>query len=378
MVRDASRAVRRAAWVGLLCGAAAGPAAAADYVVTRYDDPVPDACLATDCSLREAVIDADDDDSARILLSAGTYQLSLVGTGGISSLDGGFDVVGGHLEIAGLGAELTRIDGAGVGEAILRGTHSSLDLTLRGIQFQNSDQGGVMALDGATLIEDCAFVNNGAVSASPGLSASLASDSLTVRRSTSTGNSGDGLSVNSAVVVLENVTSTLNGGLELRIGGNGVGGNVSSCNHCTLVGDSAGEVRISLTTTAFSNSIVVGGCTYGASAAIDSAGGNIESAGNTCQFDDGSDHASVAVADLALGALAANGGSTRTIALGGASVALGAALDALCAGEDQRGVARESDCESGAFEETANPVPAPLFADGVEQGHPGAWSGIAP
>ena len=92
---------------------------------------------------------------------------------------------------------------------------------------------------------------------------------------------------------------------------------------------------------------------FGASAAIDSAGGNIESAGNSCQFDQASDQASVAVADLALGALAANGGWTRTIALGGTSVALGAALDALCAGEDQRGVARESDCESGL---SAGPV----------------------
>src|SRR6187549_1618591 len=101
MNRRASRAVYRAACLGLLCGMAAGPAAAVDFVVTRYDDPLPDGCLATDCSLREAVI-AVDAGSGRVLLSAGTYQLSLVGTGGISSLDGGFDIQGGQVEIVGL------------------------------------------------------------------------------------------------------------------------------------------------------------------------------------------------------------------------------------------------------------------------------------
>ena len=40
------------------------PAVAFDFVVTRYDDPVPDGCIATDCSLREAVIAANVDAAA--------------------------------------------------------------------------------------------------------------------------------------------------------------------------------------------------------------------------------------------------------------------------------------------------------------------------
>ena len=353
------------------------PVLAADFVVTRYDDPAPDGCLPADCSLREAVIAAEDS-ASRVLLSAGTYVLTIVDTGSGESTDGGLEILGDVLEIAGLGAELTRIDGEGIGEPILLGSGSSLDLTLRGIQFQNSDGAGAQVIDGRALVEDCAFVNNGVAAASAGFAASLASDSVTIRRSTATGNSGDGFSLSSASVTLENVTATLNDAIELRIGGDGTPAHTSSCNHCTVVGSSTSEVRVGFTTTTFSNSIVVGGCIYAGTGAIDSAGGNFESAGNSCQFDQGSDHVSVAGADLELGALAANGGWTRTVALGGGSDAIGAAADALCAIEDQRGVIRESDCDSGAFEVTASPVESPLFLDGLEQGNPGAWSDAQP
>jgi hypothetical protein len=51
-------------------------AGAATFQPTRFDDPAPDGCLPTDCSLREAVIDANatvaSDD---IVLAAGDYEL---------------------------------------------------------------------------------------------------------------------------------------------------------------------------------------------------------------------------------------------------------------------------------------------------------------
>ena len=137
-------------------------------------------------------------------------------------------------------------------------------------------------------------------------------------------------------------------------------------------------LRVGFTTATFSNSIVAGSCVFGTNGAIDSAGGNVESAGNSCQFDQASDQTDVASDDLALGDLADNGGPTPTIAPAAGSVVLGAALDALCAAEDQRGVIRETDCESGAFELTDAPVPPRLFADGFEQGNPGAWSEVSP
>ncbi len=47
---------------------------------------------------------------------------------------------------------------------------------------------------------------------------------------------------------------------------------------------------------------------------------------------------------------------------------MGGADDALCLAADQRGVARTTDCESGAVEITATHVPTPIFVDGFLQG----------
>ena len=49
------------------------------FVVTRFDDPLPDGCLPSDCSLREAAEAAAQNDAFagddRVQLAAGTYTL---------------------------------------------------------------------------------------------------------------------------------------------------------------------------------------------------------------------------------------------------------------------------------------------------------------
>ncbi|MGI9290086.1 MAG: hypothetical protein ACR2QG_02275, partial [Gammaproteobacteria bacterium] len=51
-------------------------AQAATFNVTRTDDPVPDGCAVNDCSLREAVIDADQTAAEdMIVLPAGVYLI---------------------------------------------------------------------------------------------------------------------------------------------------------------------------------------------------------------------------------------------------------------------------------------------------------------
>lgn len=368
-------------WLPILALSFALPGFAADFIVTRYDDPAPDGCLPADCSLREAVIAATADIAYdRVLLSAGTYVLTIANGGSGTSTSGGFNLDG-EIELAGLGAELTRIDGAGVGESIVTGSTGSLQLTLRGIRFQHSDQHGVLLLDGATLIEDCAFVENGVgVVNGSGVATNLNVESLIVRRSTSTGNGGDGFSVSAAISTLENVTATGNGLMEIRWGGNGALTYVFSCNHCTVAdpGGVGDEMRVGFGTVTLSNSIVSGSCVLGTNGVIDSAGGNVESPGNTCQFDQGTDQTGVAAVDLALGPLGGNGGLTPTMVPGPGSVAIGGAIDALCAVEDQRSVARSTECESGAVEIAAAPVPAPIFRDGFLQGSTLAWSATVP
>src|SRR3989304_4016322 len=77
----------RAAFVTLLLGVAllapSSPAMAATFTVTRTDDPPPNGCAPADCSLREAIIAANDAVGAdTITLTAGAYNLTIAGAGG--------------------------------------------------------------------------------------------------------------------------------------------------------------------------------------------------------------------------------------------------------------------------------------------------------
>lgn len=82
---------------------------AADLVVTRTDDPIPDGCLATDCSLREAVILANAVFGADTIdLGANIYQLSIDGAGEDLSVTGDLDVLD-DLSIFGAGESQTSI-----------------------------------------------------------------------------------------------------------------------------------------------------------------------------------------------------------------------------------------------------------------------------
>lgn len=85
---------------------------AATYTVTRPDDPAPDGCLASDCSLREAVLAAN--------LSAGSDVVAL--PAGELTLDWNGHVTGeitvrisDTVHVRGAGANVTRISGRGNG-----------------------------------------------------------------------------------------------------------------------------------------------------------------------------------------------------------------------------------------------------------------------
>lgn len=111
-----------AALLGLACST---HAFAATFVVTRTDDPVPGACLRTDCSLREA-INAANARAGRdtVQLGAATYLLSRSGAGGSFSSDSGALWVQDDVDIIGAGRSSTRIRWAhwllrGAGDSVL-------------------------------------------------------------------------------------------------------------------------------------------------------------------------------------------------------------------------------------------------------------------
>lgn len=350
------------------------PLAALDFRVTSYLDSEPDGCTAGDCTLREAVIAANNSDGAdRILLSAGTYQLDRPGTGEEEAADGDLNITG-NLEILGVGAGLTVIDGAGMGEVVMVASESNLVFTLRRLTVRNSDQGGLSIGVGVHTIEDCEISDNGIASGS-GIQVSIAAQ-LTIRRSTIAGNANAGLSVTQGSVTLENVTIAGNGFHEIFV-------NISphfSCTHCTIsdAGDADAEVRSVASLLEFGNSIVEGDCSFASGGAVVSIGGNVESTGSTCQFIDATDQNGVTTTALALAALADNGGPTRTRLPATGSAAVGAAFVEPTIATDQRGVPRAIERESGAVERSAGPVSTPLFIDGFLQGTTAAWSATTP
>src|SRR5918994_6909781 len=55
----------------------------ADFTPTRFDDPAPDGCQPTDCSLREAIIAAEANPNASTIhVPAGTYNLTRAAAAG--------------------------------------------------------------------------------------------------------------------------------------------------------------------------------------------------------------------------------------------------------------------------------------------------------
>ena len=112
------------------------------------------------------------------------------------------------------------------------------------------------------------------------------------------------------------------------------------------------------------NSIVRGSCGMNGGV-LGNNNANIESPGNTCGLNAGSNFANVSIASLALGSLAYNGGRTPTHLPGAGSSAIDNALTLHCPTTDQRGYFRPGgvNCDIGAVEADADDT---LFADGFE------------
>jgi hypothetical protein len=366
----------------LLVALCSGVARAADFIVTRYDDPPPGACDPGDCSLREAVIAAHfEQDFDRILLSAGRYELTIVGADDASAA-GDLDL-NRAVEIAGVGAGMTILDANQI-EGVIHAREIS-EVTLRGLTIlggitTNGRAFGVQAQGVSVLIEDCEIRGDEPGTTGNGVTANGVS--LTMRRSTIAAAPGSGLnSFNASEVALENVTITGSGNSELFA----LGGSLAVTNSSFVsVTDAGAEVNLqNATTMTIANSIVVGTCSISAST-LTTLGGNLKSPVDAgCGFTGTLDQT---VADAGLGALGDNGGTVRTIAPVNGSLAIDASSDPNCLTVDARGVARpqdgdgvgESHCDAGAVEVAPFRPPTPIFHDGFLQGDAEAWSAVAP
>lgn len=367
--------------------ALAAPAAAVDLTVTSLADTAPNGCTPGDCTLREAVIAANlTTDADRILLPAGRIVLSIAGDDAAAA-QGDLDISQ-PLTIEGVDAVQTTIDanGAITGDRVIDVVNGALgQLVVRGVTLTGGtaagDGGGIrISVDGDVVLDRVEVAGNRAPTGSGG---GIRSEDgvVVVRASTIVGNTagtnGGGIAASVATGSFEVVSSTVSGNAADGDGGglwtdavapssivvrsSTITDNTADADAGGTAGDGGGSSgRVSL------GSAIVAGNRDRSGGAIDLKCASAASVGYTlvgiapgaaCPFAAGT--GDIVGADPKLGALGANGGPTRTHALGVGSAAVDAGDPAGCRDgsgttltSDQRGIARPQGgrCDIGATE----------------------------
>ena len=346
----------------LLLAAIAAPAQADTFAVDRGDDNADaNGCTAApnDCSLRGAVVKANDSEAAdTVTLPAMRMVLDEpLGTEG-------------RLTIAGAGARASILDGAGnvTNVLITNGEATVRDVTVTGAEAEPDSEEGALRNVGVLNLERVAIVDNRSTGLTNSADAVVA-DTLIARN---VGRGAGGID-NMAFLHMRNTTVTGNTGAPRGLSSFAASGGVASIGFVTVEHSTIAHNRLApgfaimkaanlaiFTSPVLEHGAVVrssiiddGGADENCTGRIGSRGGNVGSDG-TCDLTLAGDR----VADPRLAALADNGGPSDTHALLDDSPAIGAAAD--CADPDQRGTVRSlAGCDSGAFE---SPLSSPVVA----------------
>jgi CSLREA domain-containing protein len=333
-------------------------AQAANFTVTRLDDPAPGACAVNDCSLREAVIAANGNNNAAevdlISLGSGTHNLT-IGVGASES-PGNTDLdITQAVRITGAGASATSINASGISGsfAAIQANSGATSIEIEDLTITGGDQSAFTSLTPgvAVTFRRAAVVGNTNTSNGGGIDANTVA-SLTLDQTTVSGNQGsDGggiYTANPATItnstISGNTATGLGGGFYNESGTTNIVNSTIASN--TAPADSGGGIA-NFSTTNVRNTIVANN-SGGDCDSFDlptSQGNNLETA-SICGFNQPTDRHG----DPLLGPLTNNGGTTQTHALNGASPAVNAG--ASCPTTDQRGVPRPQGaaCDIGAYE----------------------------
>lgn len=305
----------------LLLAAIAQPAAAATHVVRNTD-------AEGDGSLRAAVGDASKGDT--ILFGNGVR--------GTIALDEPLEING--LNLKGPGADAATIRGSGDVTLAIEGTVSISGLTVAG--------GGpaIAVANGKVTLLDAV------VKDSRGAGIAVAEGRLTLVRSQVSGNAGAGVETSGGEVFCVNSTVADNGGAGMRAEQGRVASASCSIAHNRGAGLEAGGGSVTAHDTLLVDNL------RACDGPVTSMGYNL-SDDESCAFAQRGD---LQDPDARVGALAANGGPTETVALTGGSPAINAGDPAGCTDEtgdlltvDQRGTRRPAGgrCDIGAYEQPA-------------------------
>jgi len=324
----------------LLCSASSAPAAT--YTVTRTDDPIPDACLPGDCSLREALLASNStpavDDSVVIPASAAPYrvlyeELTLP--------------VSDEVWIRGEGANRTVVEGDG--KAVLFSVDSPA-VVIAGITMRNGD--GAIQNNGDLALWDVSIEGNESAVRGGGVQSNgiLRIESSFIGFNRSTAGAGGGIQANAPVTLVNSTlawnSSSGNGGINGNAGVNVFSSAVVFNRSDGSTGAGVGGMALTVRDSIFAGNANTAG-TFNCSSfmGVTSLGGNV-SDDATCGTG-GSNRPNV---NPLLGTLALHGGTTPLYDLLPGSPAIDAASG--CEPEDQRGVARPQGaaCDSGPYE----------------------------
>jgi CSLREA domain-containing protein len=359
------------------------------FTVTRNDDPAPNGCQPNDCSLREAILAANDTvDADTITVPAMHIPLSIEGTGEDAGQTGDLDITH-DVTINGAGPDNTIIDAdqidavfdipapassAGVSAqsspivtlqdlsvtgGSAAGIHQAVgELTLENLvvlgNHNTNDGGGILSISGTLDIKHSTIFKNTATETGGGVSAGSA---LTITDSTINANSGDGgggiavyndfTLANSTVT--HNNSSLTGGGILIPSTATGNLINSTIADNTASIG---GGVVNDLGHATMTNTIVSGNSGNGPDC-FGTFGGNnnlVESTTNCILTGEGN----ITGQDPMLFDLADYGGPTQTRAIPDTSPAFDAGDAVSCPDADQRGVPRiqVSACDIGAFEFT--------------------------
>ena len=306
-------------------------------------------------SLREAIIAVNAGAGGETInLAAGTYTLSIGGTGENAAATGDLDIIR-QVTISGAGAGSTIIDAGGIDRAldVISNTTTISGLTIQGGAAGSERGGGVRVGSGSNLtLQDVEVTGNASSNHGGGI---FVSGMLTLDRVTIEGNTGNnggaiaflGASGGSLTnVTISGNTGTLTGGGLWTDTPITVNNSTFTLNN-TING---GGIFANVATVTISNTIVSGNTASSANddvvGSFSSDGFNlIEVVGAATGF--GSDLTGVSAN---LGVLADNGGPTQTHALLVGSLAIDAGTATGAPTVDQRGFTRDATPDIGAFE----------------------------
>jgi CSLREA domain-containing protein len=405
------------------------PALAETYVVNVMGDEIVGVCDGMHCTLREAIIDANNNPGADLITIPAGEIVLVVDGGGIGTMEdfaatGDLDIRD-DVTIVGDGPGSTIVD-ANRMDRVFHIPVPGLSVSLVGLTItgggglsQGGDGGGGIWNEGSDLtVATCDIVDNRTGSLimvtyyGGGIYSTLGDLLLgwtTVRenRATRAGgiffDGGQTLDVSSSTiahnVAVENYggiysntsTATINNSTiafnsTIQNPGTDVGGvwssddmAIVSSTICGNDGHAVFQNRNSDELLTLTNSAVDGPCAGGADA-FASNGGNVYATPGHCAVGPGD----LDVSRLDLASLGNHGGPTPTMLPYPFSPVIDhAGADAACAGQDQRSIARPQDgdndgsphCDAGAVEYFFGEM---LFGDNFEAGHALNWSAVVP